>query len=777
MSDRSKLVVLKLDGDPTCQGVRVALEVGFEDERPQIELVGALPPAPQLIDCWEQWQQQYRALGMQTRIQPKEIIYEGSFSRLDLCQQLTRSLGTYLNAWLESKSFRAIDRRLREELSVDESIRVLIRTRDRYLQQLPWSLWDFCDRYPNAEVAIGSWVCDRNQSFPTPNPKHRVRILAILGNSQGIDLKADRQILNKLPDADVTWLVEPQRQQLSDRLWEQPWDLLFFAGHSETQADTGRIYLNSQESLSVEELKYALKRAIAKGLTVAIFNSCDGLGLARELERLGLSQTIFMREPVPDRVAQAFLKYFLAAFSRGDSFYCSVRQARERLQECEHRFPAASLLPVIYQNPVSIPPSWKSLQGEERKEKEKKKKKEKTFVPWRWQKLNIALALALLNTSVISVVRSQGILQSWELYAFDRLMQLRPAQASDRRILVITVNEADIQYQIKQGMKLQGSLADSALTQLLKKLAPHQPRAIGSDIIHDFPYDSQLSAQLRQMPYIAICRVGSPDSNLESIPPPPSLSVRQLGFTNFASDPDGTIRRQILGMTSDRTCQTDRSFSLQLALSYLKNPPLKLTSEGLWIDRVLFKPLTPDAGGYQLPLQDALGFQTLVNYRASLPQQVSLREILNGKHDKQLATLIKDRIVLIGVAGENQDLHATPYSNQNSSKIPGVMCHAQMISNIISAVADGRTLLWWWSGWIETIWLGTWSFIGALLVFKRRSHRYRFIAIAIATAILMGICYLVFLIGGWIPLVPSALGLILTGASVSIYNHFQAKAR
>jgi CHASE2 domain-containing sensor protein len=310
----------------------------------------------------------------------------------------------------------------------------------------------------------------------------------------------------------------------------------------------------------------------------------------------------------------------------------------------------------------------------------------------------------------------------------------------------------------------------------LQKIAPHEARAIGSDIVHDFPYDSQPSAHLQQTPYIAICRVGSTDSNLESISPPPRFPTRQLGFTNFVSDRDGTIRRQILGMTPDRTCQTDLSFSLRLALSYLKNPSLKLTSEGLWIDRVLFKPLTPDAGGYQLPLQEALGFQTLVNYSASLPQQVSLREILNGSHDKQIAALVKDRVVLIGVGGDKQDLHATPYSNQNNTRIPGVMCHAQMISHIISAVADGKPLLWWWSEPIEVIWIGAWSVIGMLLVIPWRSLLYRVIAIAIATVVLFAICYVLFLIGGWIPLLPSALGLILTGTSVSIYNHFQAKA-
>ena len=43
----------------------------------------------------------------------------------------------------------------------------------------------------------------------------------------------------------------------------------------------------------------ALKKAIGCGLQLAVFNSCDGLGLARELEALHIPQMIVMQEPVP----------------------------------------------------------------------------------------------------------------------------------------------------------------------------------------------------------------------------------------------------------------------------------------------------------------------------------------------------------------------------------------------------------------------------------------------------------------------------------------------
>jgi hypothetical protein len=71
---------------------------------------------------------------------------------------------------------------------------------------------------------------------------------------------------------------------------------------------------------------------------------------------------IVMREPIPDREAQEFLKNFLSAFSTGETLYQSVRDAREKLQGLEDVFPCASWLPVIFQNPAEMPLTWRSVE-------------------------------------------------------------------------------------------------------------------------------------------------------------------------------------------------------------------------------------------------------------------------------------------------------------------------------------------------------------------------------------------------------------------------------
>jgi branched-chain amino acid transport system substrate-binding protein len=113
------------------------------------------------------------------------------------------------------------------------------------------------------------------------------------------------------------------------------------------------IQLNDTETLDLDQVHNALQYSVRNGLKLAIFCSCNGLGLARKLADLKIPYVVVMREPVPDRVAQAFLQHFLTAFSQGNSIHDAVHQARMRLQDLRHQFPCAAWLPVICQNPAA----------------------------------------------------------------------------------------------------------------------------------------------------------------------------------------------------------------------------------------------------------------------------------------------------------------------------------------------------------------------------------------------------------------------------------------
>ncbi|EGJ32366.1 MULTISPECIES: CHASE2 domain-containing protein [Moorena] len=766
----TNLVTLKIvDGDFE-QGFRVILKIGIDAKENNLmarEIDGWLPPAPHINQLCDSWLLSYRAQGRikvhRKLTAPSEQIT--NYSIIHSAQDLQEAINNWLNS--TDRKFQRFRDQVLKSLSTNDQIRFIIQTNNLKLWQLPWHLWDVlsdCDIEVNFSAS----------EFPPPSPPskkyiNKVRILAILGDDTGIDIQKDLALLQEeLPDAEISPLISPQKKQLSQELWEKKWEILFFAGHSFTQNKKnlqGRFFINQDESITIEELKYGLTNAIKNGLKLAIFNSCDGLGLAAELVSLPISTTLVMREKVPDEVAQKFLRYFLNAFAtKGKSLSDSVWETRKRLQEeVEDNYPCASWLPVIFQNPALKPPTWKDLT--------------KGFYTKNKPKLSTVLLVSFIATIAVITIRSLGLLQGSELRAFDHLMGLRPPEKRDERVLVIAVEEPDIKYQDKMGWSRKGSLSDTALAQLLRKLNPDQPRVIGLDIYHDFEFEPSLATQLKQNPrFIAVCKMPSIDQT--AIASPPGMASQQIGFSDLPRDPDDIIRRQFLAMTPSDTCDTSYSLSLQVALNYLAQegiPPMTRNSAGdVEIGGVMFRKFPHNAGGYQLEPDHAMGYQMLLNYRAKNPKKVNLQDLLKGKLDSQLPTLVKDKIVLIGVGKDSKDVHLTPYTKGPwPDKIPGVMVHAQMTSQIISAVLNQRPLLWWLPQWGELLWIGSWSLVGGLLVWRLHSPSYLGVAVFAGISLLSGVCYVLLLQGGWIPFIPSALGLVATSGSIVVYSIFK----
>lgn len=339
-----KLVVFKIGEGSFDLGFPVMLQIGEEGQQSITEIAGRFPPAPEIPALYHCWQTAYYSLGGMRVEVPPQIT---NVSSVDECEYAACAFQARFQEWLNQTAIRDLREQVQEEVSQEQPVRVILQTQDKLLAKLPWHLWNLFERRPKAEMALSAKYAPPAKLLKSP-----VRILAILGSSLGIDVQQDRALLEQLPSAKVTLLSKPRRQELSEQLWNQPWDILFFAGHSSTSEGGGQIQINDTENLSLDKLRSALKCAVQNGLKLAIFNSCDGQGLARSLADLQIPQVIVMREPVPDAVAQAFLRYFLKTFSQGESFYLSVRKAREQLQGMEGDFLCASWLPVIYQNPA-----------------------------------------------------------------------------------------------------------------------------------------------------------------------------------------------------------------------------------------------------------------------------------------------------------------------------------------------------------------------------------------------------------------------------------------
>ncbi|MBP5975548.1 CHAT domain-containing protein [Brasilonema sp. CT11] len=372
----SKSVVINLGHGNLCDGFpKVTIQLWtFSQPLPE-QFIGSLPPAPNLIELYQKWQLTYYSLSktvyLRSRLAGEDDeleIDEGAITNVstvdfqDLCQQLQESM----NAWLKSEGILNTSRQLRTLLNPTEEIRVILETDNEIIRRIPWDHCDLFNDYPHAEIALSQSEYKRRELSQPQVHRTIVRILAILGNSEGISLEVESEFLKNLPGAEPVFIVNPTRQEFNTQLWDSAgWDILFFAGHSHSEGETGRIYINENKtnnSLTIQQLEEALKAAIDNGLRLAIFNSCDGLGLANALQKLNLPTVIVMREPVPNLVAQEFFKCFLQAFALEQlPLHLAVQQARRKLHGLEDDFPGASWLPVICINPAAEPPTWLQL--------------------------------------------------------------------------------------------------------------------------------------------------------------------------------------------------------------------------------------------------------------------------------------------------------------------------------------------------------------------------------------------------------------------------------
>ncbi|MEM9482281.1 MAG: CHASE2 domain-containing protein [Cyanobacteria bacterium P01_F01_bin.116] len=793
----SPLVVLNLGKGSCTAGLPVVTaRLWLEGEQMPVQYLGSLPPAPKLPELYQRWKKLYEALHnnpigwrkpMRSSIEfePESLTNVSRADFKDLCEQLKEQI----NHWFNSPGFRSIDQQLRTKLGAEERIRFILETDDLLLQKLPWHLWQFLEHYDKAEVALSSQEYERVSRPSSSTTTHRMRILVILGYSDGINVQPDRLILEDA-DAETVVLKEPPRSELDKCLWDkQGWDIFFFAGHSTSAGENhvGELFLNENERLSIGQLKNALHASIKNGLKLAIFNSCDGLGLARDLADLNLPQLIVMREPVVDQVAQTFLQNFLRVFADGEPFYTAVRYAREQLQGMEGKFPCASWLPVIFQNPTEVPITWGKFSVPQEASKWRtpppplsaKQPTRKQKIKWQ----HVLLSSLLVAVPVV-LVRILGLLQPMELAAYDHLMRSRPAAWDttppiDPRLLVVEITEDDID---QHGYPV----SDQTLAQALANLSQHQPRAIGVDLHRyqsNLPGREQLIGQFKNSPNaITVCSFGLDDREILGYPPEfsPEQALTQVGFSDLEIDHGRpVVRRQLLSydnnLDSDASnCTTPYSFSMNLALRYLQKEgvnPLDFNEEINWqLGSVVFKRLNVRTGAYQR--LDGKTSQILLNYRFTPQpaQRMSLSDVLADNFDD---SLIRNRLVLIGVTDEpiGNDYRDTPYGS-----LPGVWVHTHGVAQMLGAVLDERPLIgglpqWGQLQWGDMLWIGGWALIGGTIVwFCVRSLP---LLLGAGVVVILGvrqICLVMLVNGLWVPFVPALLACLGTAGVLFVFN-------
>lgn len=757
-----QVIITLADGDFE-QGFAVSLRIQDKDTAYTLENGGRLPGFRQLLEQYEAWQTNYNRLRPLPDRRWRDILnHPSDTTSSNDCRTAVRQLRLSLNHWYNAPEFGPIKDKLLTKLSTDDEIQLIIRTKDIRLQRLPWHLFfqSFLNDHAGAELAI-SLTEHGNGPKIRSRVEPGVRVLAVFGSSLGINLNKDRTYLESLQNSfrvELVPLVEPNPEQLIEHLCDaRGWDIFFFAGHSASQMDgeEGWLEIKPEVRLPLDETRETMKEAINRGLRLAIFNSCDGLGLARQLSELNIAQIVVMRDSVPDAIAQNFLRNLLDAFPRQNSLYLSVREARNKLESHEYYYPGATGLPVIFQNPELEAVTWQQLSRQ--------------ADPLPRLPLLRVLVLSIAVAAMTLGIRQLGMLETWELQAYDQLLRRRPDAGPDPRLLIVKITEEDI-----QNLK-QWPLSDSTLAQLLKKIEQNQPQSIGLDIYRDYPVEPghrDLVPHLSNQSLIAVCKASETDRVGTS---PLAVLKDRLGFSDVVVDNDGVLRRHLFYMSpAPEPCNPTQSFSLKLALDYLisRGVEPKVGQDGsLQLGATIFKRLESPTGGYhQL---DSEGHQLLLNYRSpqNIAHEVTLSEVLN---DQVKRDWIKNRIVLIGVTATSiHDDFPTPYSSAQlpNQKMSGVLVHAQMVSQILSAAAGERPLLWVWPVWGENLWTWGWSVVGGMLAWRSRSWLY----LTLTSGAIVGLCWLCFellVLGGWVPLVPAVLTLIVSGIAVVIYTRF-----
>jgi diguanylate cyclase (GGDEF)-like protein len=376
------------------------------------------------------------------------------------------------------------------------------------------------------------------------------------------------------------------------------------------------------------------------------------------------------------------------------------------------------------------------------------------------------LLTSLVVTGAVLGVRHLGALQPWELLTYDQMVRLKPDEAPDSRLLLVTITEQDIRTQN------QWPMSDEIIAQLLQKLQAQRPRTIGLDIYRDVPHlpgQAALLKQLQASNVVVIRLLGNEDK--QGVPAPPGVPPERVGLSDIVIDPDAIVRRNLLyARTPDNQFY---SFALRLSLHYLGVQPAEFEVQapsGIRIRNSNFLSLTPTSGGYE-DLDDR-GYQVLLNYRTGkeIARQVSLTQVLNGEVPPDW---IRDKLVLIGTTAPSvRDLFLTPYnlSSNKSPDTPGVVVHAQMVSQILSHVLDQRPLIWYWNDRTEVIWIFVWAGIGGLLGWRLRHPLSLGMVGMIGVGALFSGAYALFLQAGWIPVVPTAIAFLGTGIAMVTYR-------
>ena len=374
---------------------------------------------------------------------------------------------------------------------------------------------------------------------------------------------------------------------------------------------------------------------------------------------------------------------------------------------------------------------------------------------------------SLLVTAIIIGVKQWGGLENLELVAYDRIVRLKNDNRLDERLLLVEITDLDIKNQAHW------PISDEKIAKLLAEIQKYQPKVIGLDLYRDIPFPpgtESLQEQLQADNIVVIEYLGHEENH---VPPPEIVLPSQVGFNDIVLDRDSVLRRNLLYARSEE--RELYSFAFRMSLQYLQDLPglennLEITEslDSLTIGNIVLPRLQANSGGYQMHPTEALGWQILIDYQTrNIAQTITLTEILEGELNSDL---VKDKVVIIGTTAPSiKDFFYVPYE-ENQGTMPGALAHAQMVSQIIRLILGESTPFWFWPEGLESLWIWVWSLVGLAIAIRWKHPLSNALATITAISLSYGIYLAIFFAGGWIPLIPSLLSLVLTVGLIWAYK-------
>jgi CHASE2 domain-containing sensor protein len=373
------------------------------------------------------------------------------------------------------------------------------------------------------------------------------------------------------------------------------------------------------------------------------------------------------------------------------------------------------------------------------------------------------LSYLLLPVILTVGLRESGASRQWDLLALDRLLRMRPPEAIDDRIVIVTIDESDLKQEQNKS-----SISDRNLVKAINLIASAKPSVIGVDIIRDGQIDPLLiETYQRHQNVVGLAKVLPPDR----LAAPRGLATSRIGFGDYEPDADGSVRRAILAIFDrDRLPRQEPkySFAFQISRLYLeqKNQKIRINSKYLDLGSQSIFPIkntnSSDSADY---------FDIVINYRSTYPTfpQVKLADVLAQK-----SLNLKDKIVLIGyTATTKQDFVNTNVivNPDINGSIYGVEYHGQIISQLISTALDGRTFIQILPLWSDYLWIfacviTTWLIFRAIEL-NISSQQLLLTITCYFTAVFTSI-YLLFLIGWWLSFGFTFVTILLVYLPISI---------